>query len=194
MNGKTNRCVCLLQRRFKMRKRGLRNWRALILGIILFLFAIPNIAFASTWDIQTVDSEGDVGVYTSIALDSNNYPHISYSDNTNSNLKYAKWNGTSWNVQTVDSAGNVGWHTSIALDNNNYPHISYYDDYPNTPKAILNYRCQFKPSEENAEFIAHAPEDIGALLKEIKQLKEALRAVAKALVSIARYEDGDNDR
>ena len=36
----------------------------------------------SGWGIETVDSTGKVGRDTSIALDSNGYPHISYSDNT----------------------------------------------------------------------------------------------------------------
>ncbi|MBU2567313.1 MAG: hypothetical protein KJ967_00875, partial [Elusimicrobia bacterium] len=79
------------------------------------------------WNVQTVDSAGYVGHYTSIALDTNNYPHISYGDSTNWDLKYAKWTGTSWSIQTVDSAGSVGYRTSIALDTNNYPHISYWD-------------------------------------------------------------------
>ena len=65
------------------------------------------------------------GSITSIALDSNGYPHISYS--TNSDLKYAKWTGTAWSKTTADSSGRVGEYISIALDSNGYPHISYYD-------------------------------------------------------------------
>ena len=75
-----------------------------------------------------MDSEGYVGEHTSLALDSNGYPHISYCDWTNMDLKYAYWDGADWQIQTVDSEGWVGGHTSLALDSNGYSHISYFDD------------------------------------------------------------------
>ena len=112
-----------------MRGKRLRNCKTLILGIILLLFTVSSITFASTWNIQTVDSEGRVGERNSIALDSNNYPHISYYDYNRRDLKYARWNGTSWDIETVDSEGSVGEYNSIALDSSNYPHISYFDSW-----------------------------------------------------------------
>ena len=45
--------------------------------------------YDGTWHIGTVDSNGDVGAYNSLALDSSNIPHISYYDSTNNALKYA---------------------------------------------------------------------------------------------------------
>ena len=88
---------------------------------------MPNVQSA-TWMIYTLDSTGYVGFFSSIALDSSDHPHISYKDETNDDLKYARWTGTTWTVETIDSVGNVGWWPSIALDSSDRPHISYYID------------------------------------------------------------------
>jgi hypothetical protein len=101
----------------------------LAIGSFLFMAGLlgRHVEAAPTWSIETVDSAGGVGEYTSIALDTNNYPHVSYYGVANGDLKYAYYDGSDWQLQTVDSAGDVGKYTSIALDSSNRPHISYYD-------------------------------------------------------------------
>ncbi len=79
------------------------------------------------WHLDVVDPAEGVGQYTSLALDSQSRPHISYYDSTNGDLKYAYFDGAAWQVQVVDSDGDVGRHTSLALDAADLPHISYYD-------------------------------------------------------------------
>jgi len=102
--------------------------------LLLLCVQAPLIKAISTWNIQTVDSTGDVGWYTSLALDSSGNPHISYDDLSNGNLKYAAWTGSAWNIQTVDSAKS-NLDTSLALDSSGNPHISYLD----TTNAYLKY-------------------------------------------------------
>lgn len=80
-----------------------------------------------SWYIETVDSEGDTGWYTSLAFDRSGRPAISYFDRTNIYLKFARWNGTIWVIEVVDPGDNVGSFTSLAFDASGNPAISYYD-------------------------------------------------------------------
>jgi hypothetical protein len=86
----------------------------------------------ASWKIQTLDITNWpeywvwVNGWTSIALDSNDFPHISYFvDDPDYDLKYAKWTGTKWIIDTVDSEGSVGGLSSIIIDSNDRPHIAY---------------------------------------------------------------------
>jgi hypothetical protein len=72
-----------------------------------------------------------VGKYSSIALDSHNYPYISYYDEVNQHLKQAHWNGSQWVIETVDSSDKTGKYSSIAIDDNDHPRISYLNDKKN---------------------------------------------------------------
>lgn len=81
--------------------------------------------------VSTVDSTGDVGLYSSITLGADNLPIIAYYDNTNGDLKVAKCvnaacSGSSV-VSTVDSTGNVGLSPSITLGADGLPVIAYFE-------------------------------------------------------------------
>lgn len=105
-------------------RRSVLRW----LGLLVFCACVaPTSPVCAVWFVQTVDSGGVVGQYTSIALDSRGSPHISYFDDSNDDLRYAYWNGSAWVIQTVDNVESVGLHTSLKLDSFGNPHIAYYD-------------------------------------------------------------------
>ena len=74
-----------------------------------------------------VDSSGMAQAYTSIAIDSRGYKHISYYESQTVDLKYATDKSGSWVITSVDTAGDVGYMSSIAIDSNDNVHISYFD-------------------------------------------------------------------
>jgi hypothetical protein len=98
----------------------------LLLAGALFVFS----SFHGTADgviMDMVDASGYVGESTSIALDSNDNPRISYYDRTTTSLKYTEWTGNHWDIMTLDSYSNVGKYSCLALDPEDDPHIVYYD-------------------------------------------------------------------
>jgi len=63
------------------------------------------------WQSEWIDS-ADESQPTSLVLDPEGYPHISYCQSTD--LKYAYQNTAGWHIETVDSEGEVGYYTSLA--------------------------------------------------------------------------------
>jgi len=83
------------------------------------------------WDIDSVhtNGQGHVCVYTSIALDSIENPHIAFGDTSDPanpyNLMYASKIGAVWTVEYADANGKVGLYASLDIDDNDRPHISH---------------------------------------------------------------------
>lgn len=92
------------------------------------------------WTIETVDaSAANVGRGTDIVFDFNNQPVISYTNVTDSKLKYAIRNGagsgnctdTDWNCYIVDAAHVTNPGTGVDVDQNGKIGIAYQDDNAN---------------------------------------------------------------
>ncbi len=65
-----------------------------------------------------------------IAVDSNNHPHISYSQTgqwCGNGLRLASYDGSTWTTQSVDSGSNKGCDSSIVIDENDHIYIAYQD-------------------------------------------------------------------
>jgi hypothetical protein len=96
-----------------------------LIAVLIVLSCFFSITSAE-WRISTVDPEGNLGRYNSLALDGAGHPHISYL--SSDGLKYAEWTGSAWETGIVDLDASTGKYSSLALDEAGDPHISYYDE------------------------------------------------------------------
>ena len=80
------------------------------------------------WDEETVDVKWAAGGGTSLALDRDGLPHISYFNNYE--LCFAHFNGKEWVFHTVDGSDSRvrrSSNSSLALDGDGRPVIAYFD-------------------------------------------------------------------
>jgi choice-of-anchor C domain-containing protein len=76
--------------------------------------------------VEAVDATFTTGFYPSLALDSQDRPHISYTDALN-NIMYAVKSGSSWSTENIASPGR---YPSLKLDSQDNPHIGYNEFWP----------------------------------------------------------------
>ncbi len=88
----------------------------------------------SEWSFSAPDtqkqSEGWVGIGSSIEIDQAGIPHIAYMDVTHRRIKYASWTGKGWKSEIVDTvtgkADNID-RISLKFDSKQQPHLVYWD-------------------------------------------------------------------
>ena len=79
--------------------------------------------------VRTVDDQGDVGEYTSIALDAAGQPHIAYYGRNGKKLLYSvRPTGGPWSQEVAESPGDVGKYASLAIDSAGNPQIAHYEE------------------------------------------------------------------
>ncbi len=79
------------------------------------------------WYKHTVDQPGQKGAFCDIVLDSNGYPCISYYDEYNCDLMFARYNGSTWTKTQLVWSGDIGEYTSIDFNHNKIG-IAYYNN------------------------------------------------------------------
>ena len=92
----------------------------------------------SSWDFESVDTSGDVGLGSALAMDGDT-PWIAYYDESNGDLKVATPGAEGWDLHTVDSDGDVGLQPDITVDAWGQVHVTYYD----ATNASLKYATAF---------------------------------------------------
>jgi hypothetical protein len=90
-----------------------------------------NCTAAASWQSATVEAIGDVGWYSSLAVDEHGRVHVAYYYNGQDVLKYATCvtnctDALNWRSTVVDFLY-VGIEPSIFVDPNGAVHITYYD-------------------------------------------------------------------
>jgi len=69
-----------------------------------------------------------VGKYTSLALDSNDNPRVSYFYGMDVDLRFGYRDDGVWHTYTVASEGGVGAWSQLVLDSADLPHVVYYNE------------------------------------------------------------------
>jgi hypothetical protein len=88
----------------------------------------------SDWILETLDSGGTTGYWTSIRLDSSGFLHITYLDETDNALMHIWQNGAGWVSEIVDNCD--CWFMAMALDSQDMPRIVYWDHTDETISAV----------------------------------------------------------
>lgn len=118
------------------------------------------------WEIETVVSSGDVGKFASLALDSQDRPHISYFDwqtRTSGRVMYAHFENGGFTLERVGGVDDMDISflgarktTSLALDAEGQPRVAFSD------RSGLFYATR-KGSEWVTETVARPTQDGMAL-------------------------------
>ncbi len=82
---------------------------------------------AGNWTVETIGTGPITYKYaTSIAIDPDGSPHISYFDQKDQSLTLASRDDSGWIFDTVDDDGDTGLFSSLVIDQGGRFHISYF--------------------------------------------------------------------
>ena len=107
--------------------------RKFSIALVLILLLSVS-ASALDLNIETVDEGSVQGYHSSLAIDNDGNPHISFVGESRQSLKYAYFDGNEWTVETVFESFDSIEDTSIALNSSGLPRIAFTNkcNYPDT--------------------------------------------------------------
>jgi hypothetical protein len=83
----------------------------------------------SGWSYETIQSEGAVGHWSSMAFDSAGRPHVTFIHYDTYQLRHARWDGSAWQVEIVDYGvfSKAPW---LIMGPGDEPMVAYFDSAP----------------------------------------------------------------
>lgn len=107
------------------------------IGLLLLAPLAPSAlpaARAANWTVTTIDDGPFLGGWISMALDSQDRPHVAYYFGSTivfetGTLRRAWRPAGSWVLEAIDNGASVGQYCAILLDDQDRPLISYYDNF-----------------------------------------------------------------
>lgn len=94
------------------------------------------------WNVSTLDTGISVGGDPSIAIDSQDFLHVSYVKGDPGYVNYAVHDGNNWGIQELSVGGTSYGKTSIALNSMEYPGISYESSQQNESAKYVYFDGQ----------------------------------------------------
>jgi len=96
----------------------------------------------NSWQVEAIGSASIMYANgTSLAIDKQGAPHITYYNDIAQKLKYAEKVTGSWLITTVDSLGDAGRFSSLQLDAADRAHITYYRHLGDS-SGVVKYAVQ----------------------------------------------------
>jgi hypothetical protein len=101
------------------------GYNYLLFIYIIYVFLNPTFIFCYGWHFAAIEDTNGTNC-TSLKLDSNDYPHISYSSSPPyKDIKYAYYDGERWNIEVIEHYNMYGGGALLCLNSNDNPHIIY---------------------------------------------------------------------
>ena len=102
--------------------------------------------------LQVVDAEGNVGTFSSIALDADGRARIAYHAKNGGNLGVAvQLLNATWTTERPDGKDDVGTHASIAVGPDDVVRVAYYDGTSKDLMLASKLAAMDRPSDSYRE-------------------------------------------
>lgn len=121
-----------------------------------------------SWRLETVASEGDVGKYSSLGIDAQGRPHISFFEQASESagtIRYGVRDGDRWTFEEVGALDQVATgmtgarrNSALALDPDGVPHVAFTD------RGVLRYATRTEAGWDVEDVVTAADVPLGQLV------------------------------